>query len=85
MKSNTHWPGVTKHLIALALGWFVFSVLLGLFYAFDAMEGSTDVTPSVVVTYFLKVTAVTFLIGLIALSVPLVTWKIWNDKQSSGR
>ena len=80
MKITSHWPGATKHLIAFALGWCLLSILLGLFYAFDAMEASKEVTPSLAVPYFLKVTAVTFLIGLIVLSIPLLIWKLLNKE-----
>lgn len=80
MKITLIWPGVTKHLIALALGWGGFSVLLGLFYAFDAMEASKEVTASTAVPYFLKVTAITFLIGSVLLSLPIFIWKLQNNK-----
>lgn len=80
MKITSHWPGVTKHLIAFALGWCLLSILLGLFYAFNVMEASADITPTLVIPYFLKVTAATFLIGLIVLSIPFLIWKLLNKE-----
>ena len=67
--------------MALALGWGVLSILLGLFYAFDAMEASREVTPSLAVPYFLKITALTFLIGLLILSIPVLIWKLLNKNE----
>jgi flagellar biosynthesis protein FliR len=78
----SHWPGVTKHLMALALGWGLLSILLGLFYAFDALEASSELTPSLAVPYFLKVTGTTFLIGLIVLSLPIIIWKSHSKKNA---
>ena len=68
-------------MMALALGWGVLSILLGLFYAFDAMEASREVTPSLAVPYFLKITALTFLIGLLILSIPVLIWKLLNKNE----
>jgi len=85
MKITLHWPGVTKHLIALALGWGGFSVLLGLFYAFDVIEASGDVTPTLAIPYFLKVTAITFLIGSIVLSLPIIIWKSLSKKNALNK
>jgi hypothetical protein len=76
MKLALYWPGVTKHLIALTIGWFMFSVLLGLFYAFDAMEATTEIPASTAIQYFLKVAAITFFIGSIALTLPVIIWKL---------
>ncbi|MEK6781362.1 MAG: hypothetical protein AABY93_06630 [Bacteroidota bacterium] len=81
MKIISHWPEVTKHLTALVLGWGVFSILLGLFYAFDIMEASKAVSSEVILD-FLKVATVTFLIGLIVFSIPLLTWKLLNKKNA---
>ncbi len=80
MKVTSHWPEATKHLIALALSWGALSILVGLFYAFDAMETSKEVTASMAIPYFLKATAITFLIGLIVLSIPLLIWKLLNKE-----
>ena len=66
--------------MALALAWGLLSILLGLFYAFDAMEASSELTPSLAVPYFLKATATTFLIGLIVLSIPLLILKLLNKE-----
>ena len=66
--------------MALALAWGLLSILLGLFYAFDAMEASSELTPSLAVPYFLKATATTFLIGSLVLSLPIFTWTLLNKK-----
>lgn len=76
MKVTSDWPEATKHLIALALSWGVLSIFLGLFYAFDAMETSKEITASMAIPYFLKATGITFLIGLIVLSLPILIWKL---------
>jgi uncharacterized membrane protein len=80
MKVTSHWPEATKHIIALALSWGALSILVGLLYAFDAMETSKEVTTSMAIPYFLKATAITFLIGLIVLSIPLLIWKLLNKE-----
>jgi hypothetical protein len=85
MKLTSHWPEVTKHLIALVLSWGALSILLGLFYAFDAMETSKEVSASMAIPYFLKVTAFTFLIGLLVLGLPLLIWKILNGNSISNK
>ncbi len=80
MKISSHWPEATNHLINLALGWGVLSVLLGFFYSFDAMESSTEVKASTIIPYFLRVTGITFLMGSILLSLPIFIWKLLSKK-----
>ncbi len=80
MKINTHWPGVTKHLIALALGWSALSMLLGLFFAFDALESSKS---ALAISDFIKITSLTLLIGLLVLSIPLLIWKLMSKSDDS--
>ena len=81
MKITSHWPGVTKHLIAFALGWSALSMLLGLFFAFDALEVSKS---SLAISDFLKITILSLLIGFIILSVPVMIWKLLN-KDDAGK
>lgn len=85
MKIISHWPEFTKHITAFVIGWGLFSILLGLFFGFDMMEASVEAIPSLAISYILKIATLTFLIGLIVLSLPLVIWKTLNDKQSSDR
>lgn len=85
MKVTSHWPEATKHLMALALCWGALSIFLGLFYAFDAMESSREVTASMAIPYFLKVTVITFLIGSIVLSLPILIWKLLNKKNELSK
>lgn len=80
MKINTQWPGVTKHLIAFALGWSALSMLLGLFFAFDALESSKS---ALAISEFIKITSLAFFIGSIVLSIPLLIWKLMSKKGHS--
>ncbi len=82
MSITSYWPEVTKHLIALALGWSLLSILLGLFYAFDAMENSKA---SLAISDFFKITSLTLLIGLLLLSIPLLIWKLMSKKGHSKK
>jgi hypothetical protein len=82
MKLTLHWPEVTRHLIAFALGWCLLSILFGLFYAFDAMESSKA---SLAISDFFKITSLTLLIGLLLLSIPLLIWKLMSKKGHSKK
>ena len=82
MKITAHWPDVTKHLIALTVGWGLFSILLGLFFAFDSMEASKAASIPEAMPEFLQVTAITFLIGSIVLSLPIFLWQLLNKKNA---
>jgi hypothetical protein len=78
MKITAHWPEVTKHLIALTLGWGAFSILLGLFFSFDTLEASEVASVTEAIPEFLQVAAITFLSGSIAFCLPLFIWKSLN-------
>ena len=80
MKITSHWPDITKHVVALALGWWVLSVLLGLFYAFDSLEASKEANITQAIPEFLLVAVITFLTGSVVLSLPLFIWKLLNKK-----
>ena len=81
MTINSHWPDATKHLIALAVSWILLSLLIGLFYTFDVIESSKEATASIAILYFLKVTAITFLMGSLALSLPIFIWILLNKSK----
>lgn len=80
MKITAHWPDITKHLIALTLGWGLFSILLGLFFAFDTMEASKAASIPEAIPQFLQVTVISFLIGSIVLGLPILIWKLVNKE-----
>ena len=82
MKITSHWPDITKHVVALALGWWVLSVLLGLFYAFDSLEASKEANITQAIPEFLLVATITFLIGSILLSLPILIWKLLSKKNA---
>ena len=81
MKIISHWPEVTKHITAFVIGWGLFSVLLGLFFSFDTMEASKEIVPTLLFPDFLKIAALTFLIGLLILSIPVLIWKLLNKNE----
>ena len=80
MKITAHWPEVTKHLIALTLSWGAFSILLGLFFAFDTMEASKAASIPEAIPEFFRVATTSFLSGSIVLGIPILVWKLVNKK-----
>ncbi|MBK5280265.1 MAG: hypothetical protein JJE09_15510 [Bacteroidia bacterium] len=85
MKLLSHWPEATKHITAFVIGWGLISILLGLFFAFDMMEGSKEIIPSSVIPFIFKIATPTFLIGLFVLSIPLLIWVLLNKKNALSK
>ncbi len=57
--------GAIKQIGGLAAAWGTWSTILGLFFAFDAIEASEEVIPFRVICGGLKVAVITVLFGLI--------------------
>lgn len=60
---QTKWLETIKQLGGFALAWGAFSTLIGLFYAFGALEASKEVIPFPVIMGGLKVALITSLYG----------------------
>jgi hypothetical protein len=63
-----------KQVGGLAVAWGTWSTILGLFYAFDAIEGSKEIIPFPVISGGLKVAIITVLYGLIIFCHALVAY-----------
>lgn len=71
---NLKWLEAIKQIGGLAAAWGTYSTLIGLFYAFDALEGSKDVIPFQVIMGGLKVALITVLYGLIIFCLSLLAY-----------
>jgi hypothetical protein len=63
-----------KQVGGLAAAWGTWSTILGLFYAFDAIEGSKEIIPFPVISGGLKVAVITVLYGLIIFCHSLIAY-----------
>ncbi|MBY0434128.1 MAG: MotA/TolQ/ExbB proton channel family protein [Cyclobacteriaceae bacterium] len=71
------WLETIKQLGRLALAWGTFSTIIGLFEAFDAIEGSPDVVWGLpIICGGLKVAIITVLYGLIIYCISLLSYII---------
>jgi hypothetical protein len=66
------WIETFKHVGGFALAAGAFGTLVGLFQAFDAIEGSKDVIPFPVICGGLKVGLITVIYGLIVYMITLL-------------
>ncbi|HWA34036.1 MAG TPA: MotA/TolQ/ExbB proton channel family protein [Cyclobacteriaceae bacterium] len=74
-----------KQIGGLAAAWGTWSTILGLFYAFDAIEGSKEIIPFPVIAGGLKVAVITVLYGLIIFCHALVAYIGLNlTRQAAG-
>jgi len=73
MKSISHWPEAGKHLIMLALAWSAFSIMFGLFQAFDVMESQENIASQAMMGA-LKTAGLLVLAGLIVFSIPILVF-----------
>ncbi len=67
MKITSLWPEVIKYLIFLAIGWFVFCVLVGLFKTFDLLEASKEPSQTSAMFKGLKISGIMFFTGVIVM------------------
>jgi hypothetical protein len=63
-----------RQLGGLALAWGVFSTVVGLFFAFDALEGMKETLPLAVIMGGLKVALITIIYGLIIFIFSLISF-----------
>ncbi len=73
---NLKWLEAIKQIGGLAAAWGTYSTIIGLFYAFDALENSKDVIPFQVIMGGLKVAVITVLYGLIIFCLSLLAYII---------
>ena len=73
---NPNWLEAIKQIGGLAAAWGTFSTIIGLFYAFDALEASKDIIPFQVIMGGLKVAVITVLWGLIIFCLSLLAYII---------
>jgi hypothetical protein len=62
---SLRWIEAIRHIANLAAVFGVFSTLIGLFFAFSALESSAEIIPFPVISGGLKVSLITVLYGLI--------------------
>jgi MotA/TolQ/ExbB proton channel family len=70
------WTEAIKQIGGLAAAWGTWSTIVGLFFAFDAIEGSAEVIPFPVICGGLKVAVITVLYGLIVYCISLMAYII---------
>lgn len=73
---NAIWLESIKQIGGLAAAWGTFSTIIGLFFAFDALEASKDIIPFQVIMGGLKVAVITVLWGLIIFCLSLLAYII---------
>ncbi len=73
---NPIWLEAIKQIGGLAAAWGTWSTLIGLLYAFDAIEGSPEVIPFPVICGGMKVALLTVLYGLFIFCVSLLAYII---------
>ncbi len=73
---NSKWLEAIKQIGGLAAAWGTFSTIIGLFYAFDALEASQEIIPFQVIMGGLKVAVITVLWGLIIYCLSLLAYII---------
>ena len=81
-KLNKNILEAIRQLGGLALAWGLFSTLVGLFFAFDALAGMKETLPLYVIMGGLKVALITILYGLIIFMIlaDLVYWIESNER-----
>lgn len=85
-KFNLKWIEAIKQIGGLAAGYGAFSTLIGLFFAFRALEESKEIIPFQVIMGGLKVGLITVLYGLIIFCISLLAYiilKLFIPKQVS--
>ncbi len=70
------WMEAIKQIGGLAVAWGTWSTIIGLFQAFDAIEGSAEVIPFPVICGGLKVAVITVLYGLLIYCISLMAYII---------
>jgi len=65
---------IIRQLGGLALAWGVFSTVVGLFFAFDALEGMKETLPLAVIMGGLKVALISIIYGLIIFIFSLISF-----------
>ena len=73
-KLNKNFLEAIRQLGGLALAWGAFSTLIGLFFAFDSLEGMKETLPLNVIMGGLKVALITVLYGLIIFILSLISF-----------
>ena len=71
---NKNFLEAIRQLGGLALAWGAFSTLIGLFFAFDDLEGMKETLPLYVIMGGLKVALITVLYGLIIFIFSLISF-----------
>jgi hypothetical protein len=82
---HSNWLESIKQIGGLAAAWGAWSTIIGLFYAFDALESAKDVIPFPVICGGLKVASLTVLYGLAIYCISLLAYiilKIWTSRTS---
>ncbi|HEY5917959.1 MAG TPA: MotA/TolQ/ExbB proton channel family protein [Chryseolinea sp.] len=73
-KLNRNFLEAIRQLGGLAFAWGAFSTLIGLFFAFDALEAMKETLPLAVIMGGLKVALITVLYGLIIFIFSLISF-----------
>lgn len=71
-----NWLEVVKHIGGLAVAFGTFGTLMGLLFAFDALESSKDIIPFQVIMGGLKVSLINVLYGLMIFCISMLAYII---------
>jgi hypothetical protein len=81
IKILSHWPKATEHFVMLAAAWVSFSLLFGLFGAFDAMEAAGENIATQALIDAMKVAGLMMVGGSLIAGIPLALIAITRNKK----
>lgn len=81
---NPNWVESIKHVGTFAAALGTFGTLVGLFFAFNALERSAETIPFPMIMGGLKVSLITVLYGLIVFFISMIIYIVLKLRQPAG-
>jgi hypothetical protein len=81
---DPNWVEAIKHVGGFAAALGTFGTLVGLFFAFNALEGSAEAIPFQIIMGGLKVSLITVLYGLIVFFISMIVYIVLKLRQPTG-
>lgn len=81
---NPNWVESIKHVGGFAAALGTFGTLVGLFFAFNALERSAETIPFPMIMGGLKVSLITVLYGLIVFFISMIIYIVLKLRQPAG-
>lgn len=79
---HASWIEAIKHVSGLAVAFGTFGTLIGLFFAFDALESSEQIIPFQVIMGGLKVALINVLYGLIIFFISMLVYLVLKLREA---